>query len=82
MAHLGVERQRLMVRAIRRVGLNELVVDKESWFRNKVEQVVGIWDVWDFKEFHNEEFGEVYAVSESVGMDLLQLVHNNLNLHT
>lgn len=77
-AHLGVERQALVVRAMGRVGLNELVVVKDGWVRNKVEQVVGVWDVWDFKEFRDEEFCEVYAVSERAGMDLLQLVHNNL----
>lgn len=77
-AHSGVEGQALVVRAIRRVGLNELVVTKDSWVRNKVEQVVGVLDVWEFKEFRDEELGEVYACSESVGMDLLQLVHNNL----
>lgn len=77
-AHSGVEGQALVVRAIRRVGLNELVVTKDSWVRNKVEQVVGVLDVWEFKEFRDEELREVYTCSESVGMDLLQLVHNNL----
>ncbi|GFY90193.1 hypothetical protein Acr_07g0003900 [Actinidia rufa] len=75
-SHLGAEREALVVRAMRSVGLNELVVEEESWFWNKVEQFVGVWDVWDFKELDNKEIGEVYAVSESVGVDLLQLVHN------
>lgn len=79
-AHLGVEGQAPVVRAMGRVRLNELVVVKDGWVRNKVEQVVGVWDVWDFEEFRDEEFCEVYAVSERAGMDLLQLVHNNFAL--
>ncbi|KAL7002314.1 hypothetical protein U1Q18_003467 [Sarracenia purpurea var. burkii] len=79
MAHLSVERQAIALRAVRRVCVNELVVEKDSWFRNKVEQGAGVRDIWDLKELDNEEFGEVYSISKSVGMDLLQLVHNSLD---
>lgn len=74
-AHFGVKGQALVVRATGRVGLNEFVVVKDGWVRNLVEQAVGVWDVWDFEEFLDEEFCEVYAVSERTGVDLLQLVH-------
>lgn len=40
--HFGIERDALMGLAMRRVGLNELVVKKHSWFGNKIEQFVGI----------------------------------------
>lgn len=35
-----------------------------------------IGDVWDLEKAHNELFIVIYAISEGVGMDLLQLVHN------
>lgn len=52
-----------MVRAMARIGLNELVVKKDCWARNKVEQLVGIWDVWDINKFRYEEFGEICSIS-------------------
>lgn len=68
-----------MVRAMRRVGLNEPVIEEQSWLRNTVKQVAGIRDVWDFKELHNKKFGEVDATSESLSMDLLEFVHSDCN---
>lgn len=73
--HLCIERQALVVLAIRRVGLNELVVEKDIGLGKKVEESVGIWEVWDMKELQNEGLGVVYAISECIGVDLLQLVH-------
>lgn len=80
-AHLGVERQAVMGRAMGRVGLNEFVVEKDSWFRNKVEHFVGVRDVWDFKKLAYQEFAEVRAIFKSVGVYLLQLVHNRVDLY-
>lgn len=44
--------------------------------RNNIEQFVGIRDIGDLEEFDDNEFGMVDSYSESVGLDLLQLVHN------
>lgn len=50
---------------MRRVGLNEFVVEKDGgWFRNKVEQCMGIWDVWDFCKLGcYQEFAQVSTIS-------------------
>lgn len=77
-AHLLVEGQALMVLGMRRVGLNELVVEEDSGFGKKVEKGMGIWDVWDLKELQNEGRTVVYAVSKRISMDLLQLVHHTV----
>ena len=74
--HLGVEIETCLIRAMGRVGLDEFVIEEESWLRNKVEQFVGVRDVGDLEKFGDEEFGEIDAVAKGVGMDLFQLVHN------
>lgn len=74
--HLGVEIKTLMVRSIRSIGLNKLVIEKNSWSRNNVEQFACIWNIGNLEEVHYEFFGVIYAISEGVSMDLLQLVHN------
>lgn len=45
---LGVEREALRMRAVRRVGLDELVVEGKSWVGNSVEHLVCIVYVADF----------------------------------
>ena len=59
------------------VGLDESVVEEKGGFGGLVEGGMGIVKVWDFKELLNEDFGVVYAISQSVGMDLLHLVHHS-----
>lgn len=58
--------------------MNELVIEKNSWFRNKVEQFVCIGNTGDLEEAHYELLGVFYAISEGVSLDLLQPVHNKL----
>lgn len=67
---------------MRRVCFNELVIEKNCWFGNKVEQVVGIWDVSDFKKLQNQSVGVIYAISKCVSVNLLKLVHNKSALCT
>lgn len=45
---LGVEREALGMRAVGRTGLDELVVEGETWVGNSVEHLVCIVYVWDF----------------------------------
>lgn len=45
---LGVEREALGMRAVRGVGLDELVVEEKSWVGNSVEHLVCIVYVADF----------------------------------
>ncbi|PON75455.1 hypothetical protein PanWU01x14_040800 [Parasponia andersonii] len=80
--HSGIEGQALVVLAMKRVGFNELVVEKDCWLGNKVEQVVGIWDIRDFEELENEGVGVVNAISKCVSVNLLKLVHNKYSLCT
>lgn len=62
-----------------RVGLDELVEEEDALLGGcVVEEQMGVLEVRDFKKLHDEDFGVVYAVSESVGMDLLHLVHKSL----
>lgn len=75
-AHLLVDGQALLVLAMRRVGLNELVAEEDRGFGKKVEKGMGIWYVWDLEELQNEGLSVVYTISKRVGMDLLQLVHH------
>ena len=42
-----------------RVCLDELVVKRDSWLRNKVEQLVGIRDVGDCKELSDDDLGVI-----------------------
>lgn len=58
------------------VSLNKLVVVGGCWLRNKVEHLVCIWNVGDFKQFGDEDLGEIEAISEGESMDLLHLIHN------
>lgn len=44
--NLRIERQALEMRAVRRIGLDELIVEEESWVRSIVEQLVGIVYIW------------------------------------
>lgn len=74
-AHLRIEGQALVVLAMRRVGLNELVVEKDTGPGKEAEEGAGIWEAPDVEEFQNEGLGVVYAISERIGVDLLQLVH-------
>lgn len=67
-AHLNVERQTMIMRTMGRVCLDDLVVEEDCWVRNIVEQLVGIWDVWDFKKFFYQELGKIQTVSKGVGM--------------
>lgn len=62
-AHLGVEGHAPVVLPVTRIGLNELVIEEDSWLWNKVEQLSGIGKVWDVKESNNECFGVIYAIS-------------------
>lgn len=75
-AHLSVEIQALIVRAMNRISLNKLVVQKDSTVRNKIKQFVCIDKVWKFKKLVYQKFGEICAISKSIGVDLSQLVHN------
>lgn len=76
LTHLGVKRQTLELRAMGRVSLNELVVKGGTWLRNKVEQLVGILNVGDFKKLRDDDLGVIYAIPERKSMDLLQLFRN------
>lgn len=67
---MSIEGEALVVRTMGRVGLYKFVVQKESWNRNKVEHSTGIENVWDLEYLVNEEFGVVYAIFQSVGVDL------------
>lgn len=40
--NLGIEREASEMRAVRRLGLDELVVEEESWFGRIVEHLVCI----------------------------------------
>lgn len=62
-AHLGVEGHALVALPVTRIGLNELVIEKDSWLWNKVEQLSGIGKVWDVKDPNNQCFDVVYATS-------------------
>lgn len=75
-AHLSVERQASVVRAMNRISLNKLVVKKDSSLRTKVKHLVCINKVGKFKKLRYEKFGEICAVSKSIAVDLFQLVHN------
>jgi hypothetical protein len=48
-AHLGVEKYAPVVLSMTRIGLNELVIEKDCWLGNKVEQLLGIQKVGDLK---------------------------------
>jgi hypothetical protein len=48
-AHLGVEKYAPVVLSMTRIGLNELVIEKDGWLGNKVEQLLGIQKVGDLK---------------------------------
>ena len=70
-AHLFVEREANVEFSIRRVGFDELVVERDCWLGNKVEEGVSIWEIWDLEELQNEVTGLVYAISKRVSMNLL-----------
>lgn len=74
-SHLDVERETPGGKAMGRIGLNELVVEEDSWFGNIVEHFVGVRDVWDFNKLGDQKLCKVDAISESVGVYLFQLVH-------
>lgn len=77
-SHAGVEGEAGKGRAMGGVGLDELVVERAWWVRNKVEQGVGVRDVWDLESLTHDQLAVVHAVSEGVGMDLLYTVHSVL----
>lgn len=79
-AHLVVKRPTSVVLTRGRIRLNELVVEKNRGLRNEVEEGASIWQIWDLEEFLDEEFCVIYAASEAVRMNLLQLVHKNPTL--
>lgn len=62
-AHLDIERKTLAGKAMGRIGLNELVVEEDSWSRNIIEHFVGVRDIWDFNKLSDQELGEVNAIS-------------------
>lgn len=62
-AHMDIERKTLAGKAMRRIGLNELVVEEDSWSRNIIEHFVGVRDIWDFNKLSDQELGEVNAIS-------------------
>ena len=73
-AHLDVERKTLVRKPMRRIGLNELVVEEDGLVI--LSNTVGIRDVWGFTKFGDHVLGKVNAISEIVGVYLFQLVHN------
>lgn len=75
MKELGIEGEALARGAVRRVGLDEFVVEERSWGRRIVEQLVGIVYVWDLQQVCDQVFGEICAISKRVGVYLFQLVH-------
>lgn len=53
MSHLQVERKAHMLRAMRRVSLDELVVEECSWVWNIIKHFVGIGNIRNFYKFGN-----------------------------
>lgn len=71
---LGIEREALRMRAMRRMGFDELVVEGKSRIRYTIEHLVCIAYVGDFYKF-GDQIGGICANLYSENVELFQLVH-------
>lgn len=75
-AHLIVQGERLLGLILRRISLNELVVEEDTWVWNLVEQVACIGNVGNLKKLQYKVSVMVCeTIFNGVSWYLLQLVH-------